>query len=53
MVTWEVVTAASMLQFGALCMLTALLYAALMPDGTGWERLDAVRRDIERRREHG
>lgn len=48
----EFVSATMMLQFGGLCFLTALLYAALLPGEDAWERLDTVRQEIERRREH-
>ncbi|HEY9857624.1 MAG TPA: hypothetical protein V6D05_17900 [Stenomitos sp.] len=49
----EFVRAEMMLQFGGLCLLTALLYTAFLPGEEAWERLDAVRQDIERRREQG
>lgn len=53
MVHLDFVNAGMMLQFGALCFVTALLYTAVAQGEDGWERLDAVRSEIERRREQG
>lgn len=47
------VSAEMMLQFGALCFLAAVLYSGLMQQDDAWDRLDAVRSEIEARREHG
>lgn len=47
MVHLENVSAAMMLQFGALCFLAAVLYTGLLEGEGAWERLDAVRSEIE------
>lgn len=51
MVHLDVVSAEQMLQFGALCLLTAVCYAGILHGEGPWERLDSVRRDIERQQE--
>lgn len=53
MIHLDVVSAEMMLQFGALCLLTALGYSALLRGGGPWDQLDALRTEIDRRREHG
>ncbi len=53
MVHLDFVSAEMMLQFGALCLLAALCYTALWQGEGPWGRLDAVRSEIERRRENG
>lgn len=49
----EHVSAQLLLQLGALCVLVTFLCTMSSQEEDAWEHLDAVRSEIEQRREHG